>query len=136
MKKKNPAKRRSPAKPRLAPKTVDAYLATLPEPTRSTLKKIRATIRATLPSQATETISYGIPAFKDKGILVWYAGFKDHCSLFPGASMIAAFKDDLKRFHTTKGTIHFPIDKPLPATLLKKLMKARIAEKEGKKAPR
>lgn len=136
MKKKKPAKRRSPAKPRLAPKTVDDYLATLPEPARSTLKKIRATIRATLPSQATETISYGIPAFKDKGILVWYAGFKDHCSLFPGASMIAAFKDDLKKFHTTKGTIHFPIDKPLPATLLKKLIKARIAEKEGKKAPR
>lgn len=129
---KKTAKRNLPTKAK-TPKTVDEYLATVPEPARSTLKKVRATIRAAVPPEATETISYGIPAFKYKGMLVWYAGFKDHCSLFPGASLIAAFKDDLKKFHTTKGTIHFRIDKPLSATLLKKLLRARIAENERKK---
>ena len=80
-----------------------------------------------------EVISYGIPAFKHKKILVWYAAFSDHCSLFPTASVIKAFKKELKDFHTSKGTIHFPVDKPLPAALLKKMVKARIAEMEGKR---
>ena len=68
-----------------------------------------------------------------KGPLVWFAAFSDHCSLFPTASVIKAFKDELKGFETSKGTIHFPVDKPLPATLLKKMVKARLAEKERKK---
>jgi uncharacterized protein YdhG (YjbR/CyaY superfamily) len=87
-----------------------------------------------LPPQATEAISYGIPAFKYKGVLLWYAAFSNHCSLFPGSSAIKAFKNELKDFQLSKGTIHFPVDKPLPATLVKKLVKARLAEKEGKKA--
>jgi uncharacterized protein YdhG (YjbR/CyaY superfamily) len=64
---------------------------------------------------------------------VWYAAFSDHCSLFPTASVIKAFKKELKDYRVSKGTIHFPVDKPLPAALLKKMVKARLAEMEGKK---
>ena len=115
------------------PKTVDEYLAGFPEPARSTLKKIRATIRSAAPAEATEAISYRIPSFKYKGLLMWYAAFADHCSLFPGASVIAAFKDELKGYAVAKGTIRFPVDKPLPAALVKKLVKAKIVENERKK---
>jgi uncharacterized protein YdhG (YjbR/CyaY superfamily) len=66
-------------------------------------------------------------------MLVWYAAFSDHCSLFPTASVINTFKKDLKDFHVSKGTIHFPVDKPLAAALLKRMVKARIAEVESKK---
>jgi uncharacterized protein YdhG (YjbR/CyaY superfamily) len=115
------------------PKTVDEYLAGVPEPARSTLKNIRAAIRSAAPAEATEAISYRMPAFKHEGVLVWYAGFAEHCSLFPGASVIAAFKNELKGYSVSKGTIRFPTDKPLPAALVKKLVKARIAENAGKK---
>ncbi len=73
-----------------------------------------------------------MPAFHYKGVLVWFAAFSDHCSLFPGSSIIEAFKEDLTRYPTSKGTIQFPIDKPLPARLLKKLVKARVAAVERK----
>jgi uncharacterized protein YdhG (YjbR/CyaY superfamily) len=117
-----------------APKSVDEYLASVPEPARNTLKKIRATIRSAVPSEATEAISYGIPTIKYKGSLVVFAAFSKHCSLFPMSyAVMAALKNELKRFEVSKGTIRFPVDKPLPATLVKKLVKARIAEKERKK---
>jgi uncharacterized protein YdhG (YjbR/CyaY superfamily) len=115
------------------PKTVDDYLAGVPEPARSTLRRVRAAIRSVLPAEATEAISYGMPAFKHKGTLVWFAAFSNHCSLFPTASVIKAFKNELKGYETTKGTIHFPMDKPLPAALVKKMVKMRLAEKEQKK---
>ena len=76
-------KRSSAAKRNVAPQTVDEYLAAVPEPARSTLNKIRATIRSTVPPEATEGISYRIPTFKYKGALVWFAAFSNHCSLFP-----------------------------------------------------
>src|SRR5882762_3562708 len=116
-----------------APKNVDEYLADVPEPARGTLNKIRAAIRSAVPPEATECISYGMPAFKHKGVLVWFAAFSDHCSLFPTASVIEAFKKELKGYTTSKGTIHFPTDKPLPAALVKKLVKARVAQNERKK---
>ena len=131
MKKVKPVNRGS--KGNVAPSTVDEYLARVQEPARSTLNKVRAAIQSALPPEATETISYRIPAFKYKGSLLWFAAFKDHCSLFPGASVIEAFKNELKDFHTSKGTIHFPLDKPPSAALLKRLVKARIAENERKK---
>jgi uncharacterized protein YdhG (YjbR/CyaY superfamily) len=116
-----------------AAKNVDEYLAGVPEPARTTLNKIRETIRSVLPPEATEAISYGMPTYKYKGPLVWFAAFSDHCSLFPTASVIAAFKNELKDFDTSKGTIRFPVDKPPSASLVKKLVKARIAQKELKK---
>ncbi len=133
MKKANSRVRGSAAKGNGAPKNVDEYVAGVPEPARSTLNKVRAMIRAAVPPEATEAISYGMPAFKYKGVLVWFAAFSNHCSLFPGASVIEAFKNELKGFSTSKGTIQFPTYKPLPATLVKKLVKARIAENELKK---
>jgi uncharacterized protein YdhG (YjbR/CyaY superfamily) len=125
--------RGSAGKGRGAPKNVDEYLAGVPEPARSTLSKIRATIRSAVPPEATETISYGIPAFRYKRVLVWFAAFSNHCSLFPTASVNEAFKDELKGFTISKGTIQFPTDKPLPVALVKKMVKARVAQIEGKK---
>lgn len=113
-------------------KAVDQYIAAVPEPARSTLKKIRGLIRSAVPAEATETISYGMPTFKYKGFLIGYAAFANHCSLFPGA-IVGAFKNDLKNFETSKGTIRFPVDEPPPAGLIKKLLKAGIIRNELKK---
>lgn len=121
------------ARPTAAPKTVDEYLAAVPEPAHSTLNKIRATVRSVVPAETTEVISYGIPAFNYKKVLVWYAAFSDHCSLFPTASVIERFKEELKAYRVSKGTIHFPIDKPLPAALVKKMVKARLADVQAKR---
>jgi uncharacterized protein YdhG (YjbR/CyaY superfamily) len=132
MKKVKSGSRSSAAKGNRAPKNVDEYLAGVPQPARGTLKKIRAAIRSAAPPQATETISYRIPAFKYKGVLVWFAAFSNHCSLFPTSSVIEAFKNELKGFSTSKGTIQFPTDKPLPAALVRKLVKARVAQLENK----
>jgi uncharacterized protein YdhG (YjbR/CyaY superfamily) len=115
------------------PRTVDEYLERVPEPARTTLKKIRTVIRSVAPPEATEGISYGMPTFKYKGMLASFAAFSDHCSLFPGAGPTIEFRNELKNFQTSKGTIRFAPNKPLPATLLKRLMKARIAENERKK---
>ena len=133
MKKVKSGNRSSAAKGNGAPKTVDEYLAGVPEPARSALNKIRAAIRSAVPPQATETISYRIPAFSYNGVLVWFAAFSNHCSLFPTAAVIEAFKKELKGFSTSKGTIHFPMDKPLPIALIKKMVKARVAQNESKK---
>jgi uncharacterized protein YdhG (YjbR/CyaY superfamily) len=94
------------------PAEVGEYFAGVPEPARSTLHQMRAAIRSAVPPDATEAISYNIPAFKYNGPL-----------LFPAAVVIAAFKNELKGYRTSKGTIHFPLDKPLPTTLLKKFSK-------------
>jgi len=131
--KANSRDRGSAAKRKVAPKSTDEYLAGVPEPARSTLNKVRAAIRSAVPPEATEAISYGMPTFKYKGSLVWFAAFSNHCSFFPTASVIEAFKNELKGFSTSKGTIHFPVDKPLSAALVKKLVKARIAQNERKK---
>jgi uncharacterized protein YdhG (YjbR/CyaY superfamily) len=112
-------------------KTVDEYLAAVPEPARSTLQHIRKVIQSLVPAEATEVISYGIPMFKYNGMLVGYAAFKKHCSLFPtGSGVLDRFEKELKGYRTSKGTIQFPPDKPLPDALLKKIVKARIKENE------
>ncbi|PYT99567.1 MAG: hypothetical protein DMG38_11165 [Acidobacteria bacterium] len=93
---------------------------------------MRAAIRSVVPPDAGETISYGIPAFKTKKVLVWFAAFSDHCSLFPTAAIIDKFKNQLKAFSTSRGTIHFRLDKPLPIPLIKTIVKARVAQLEPK----
>jgi uncharacterized protein YdhG (YjbR/CyaY superfamily) len=112
----------------LAPKTVEEYIARTPEPARSTLKHIRAVIRSVVPKETTEVISYGIPMFKYRGMLVGYAAFKKHCSLFPTGSGVEKFAKELKAYRTSKGTIQFPSDEPLPDSLLKKIVRHRIKE--------
>lgn len=116
--------------------TVEDYFATVREPAASVLNKMRVAIRSVVPKQATEVISYKIPAFKHNGILVWYAAFSNHVSLFPTASVITAFKDELKGFSTSKGTVHFPLDQPLPVALIKKMVRLRVAESNGKSKKR
>ena len=133
MKKAKSGNRSASAKGRGAPKNVEEYFAAVPEAARTTLSKMREVIRSAVPREATEIISYGIPAFKHNGILVWFAAFAKHCSLFPTASVIELFKNELKDFSTSKGTIHFPTDKPLPIALIKKLVKARVAQNESNK---
>lgn len=107
--------------------TVDEYLATAPEPQRSTLTRLRSDLRALLPG-ATETISYGMPAFKQGGkAIAGYAYFKAHCSYFPhSGTVLPAIGDDLAGYEWTKGTLKFPVDQPLPVTLLRSLVETRL----------
>jgi uncharacterized protein YdhG (YjbR/CyaY superfamily) len=117
------------------PETVDQYLAGVPGEQRAALERLRETIRAVAP-EATETISYGMPAFKLHGSLVGFAAFKNHCSFFPmSATLIEAHKEELSGYRTSKGTIQFTADKPLPAPLVRKLVKQRIEENETRHRP-
>ncbi len=122
--------KRAVAKRKKTPKTktVVAYVASVPKPARAAFIKLRATIRSAVPRTATEVISYQIPAFKDERVLVWFAAFSNHCSLFPTNAVIEKFADQLQAFSTSKGTVHFPLDKPLPVALIKKMVKARVTE--------
>lgn len=112
------------------PKSVDEYFTRVQEPARSRLAELRATIRSAVPPDTSEIISYQMPAFKKDKVLVWYAAFTSHCSLFPTSSVVETFKTELKGFSTSKGTIQFPIDKRLPVALIKKIVTARVAQIE------
>jgi uncharacterized protein YdhG (YjbR/CyaY superfamily) len=114
---------------------IDEYLARVPAEMRATLEKLRKTIKTVVP-KATEAISYQLPTFKLDGRgLVAFGAFKNHCSLFPmSMAVIKAHEDDLKNYYTSKGTIRFTVDKPLPAALVKKLVKARIEENKRRAA--
>lgn len=116
------------------PTTVEEYLAALPEESRVALETLRATIRAAAP-EATETISYQMPAFKDGGrLLVSYAAFRDHCSLFPmSMRVIETYAEELKPYLSGRGTIRFRPDDPLPAALVQKIVRARIAENNARR---
>jgi uncharacterized protein YdhG (YjbR/CyaY superfamily) len=111
------------------PKTVDEYLAKVPEPARSTLTHVRQVIRSVVPRETTEVISYAIPMFKYNGMLIGYAAFAKHCSLFPsGSGVIEKFKKELVGYKTSRGTIQFRSDKGFPDGLLKKIVKTRVKE--------
>jgi uncharacterized protein YdhG (YjbR/CyaY superfamily) len=117
-------------------KAVDKYLAAVPEPARSTLKKLRAMIRAVAPRQSTEALGYGMPTFRygDAG-LAGYAAFARHCGYFPMSSaVIEKLKTELRGFETSKGGFRFPLDQPPSATLVKKLITARLADIQRKQA--
>lgn len=113
--------------------TIDAYLAKVPEPFRAALEKLRAQIHAAAP-EAVETIAYQMPAFKlDGKPLAYFAAFRDHCSWFPvGGKALDAMPEAVKAFRTAKGTLQFTPDRPLPAALVRKLVKARIADIRGR----
>jgi uncharacterized protein YdhG (YjbR/CyaY superfamily) len=112
-------------------KNVDDYLAGVPKEARATLEKLRQTIKAAAP-MASEVISYQMPMYKHHGMVIGFAAFKDHCSIFPGAAVMDEYEQELKKYDTSKGTIRFAADKPLPAALVKKLVKARIKENEAR----
>lgn len=129
------AQPKSASKRAAGPATVDEYLAKATPQARAALGEMRAALRSAAPPGAVETISYRIPALRtSKGILVWFAAFRDHCSLFPTARVITQFKDELKDFSISKGTIQFPLGKPLPVALIKKIVKARVEQLENKKS--
>ena len=111
-----------------APETIDEYLAPLSNEKRPALEKLRKDIKSAAP-KAEECISYQVPGFRLGGrLLVSFGAAANHCAFYPGAYPITAHKDELKAYGTSKGTIRFPADKPLPATLVRKLVKSRIAE--------
>ena len=110
------------------PKTIDDYLAGLPADKRAALEKLRKTIRAAVPD-AEECISYQIPAFRQNGVLVGFGATANHCAFFLfNSTTVAAHKEDLKGYDTSKGTIRFQPERPLPAALVRKLVKTRLAE--------
>jgi uncharacterized protein YdhG (YjbR/CyaY superfamily) len=111
------------------PTNIDEYLATVSDEHRAALEKLRKQIRAAAP-KAEECISYQVPTFRQNGFLVSFAAFKDHCSFFPGAAPIEAHKDELKNFQLSKGTIRFQPEKPIPAALIRTIVKERIAQNE------
>jgi uncharacterized protein YdhG (YjbR/CyaY superfamily) len=115
-----------------SPGDVDDFLAKAPDDKRAALKKLRETIRSAAP-KATEGIGYAIPTFYYRGPLVSYSFSKKHCSFHIMSPAVAgAHASDLKPYDTTTATIRFPPDKPLPAALVRKLVKARIAENENR----
>jgi uncharacterized protein YdhG (YjbR/CyaY superfamily) len=117
-----------------APTTVDEYLARVPPKFRKLLQQLRTTIKAAAPD-AQEYISYQMPAFRQNGYLVYYAAFKDHCSLFVGSTNVRrTLAAELKPFDAGKGTLHFTPDKPLPASLVRRIVKARLAENAARRS--
>ena len=117
---------------KMKPGTIDEYLEPLDREKRAALEKLRKTIRSAAPG-AEECISYGIPAFRLGGrLLVAFGAAVSHCGFYPGALPLEAHKKELKAYDTSKGTIRFQADSPLPATLVRKLVKTRIAEGEGR----
>jgi uncharacterized protein YdhG (YjbR/CyaY superfamily) len=112
-------------------KNIDEYLLQVPENQRIALENVRQIIRETAP-EAEEVISYGMPAFKYHGMLVYFAAFKKHCSLFSAnATVISDMYPELKDYKTSKGTLQFTPEKPLPADLIKKIVLARMAQNEA-----
>jgi uncharacterized protein YdhG (YjbR/CyaY superfamily) len=113
----------------VAPRGIDEYLAGLDEPKRSTLQKLRQTIRGIIPD-AEEVISYGMPAFRlDGKVVAGFAAFKNHLAYLPhSGSLFGTLSDDLAGYECTPGSLHFPVDKPLPKALVKKLIATRLNE--------
>ena len=114
------------------PKTIDHYLSTLSNDKRAALERLRRDIKSAAPT-AEECISYQLPGFRlDGRMLASFGAWTDHCAFYPGAFPIEANKKDLKAYKTSKGTIQFPAEKPLSATLVRKLIKSGIAERAAK----
>jgi uncharacterized protein YdhG (YjbR/CyaY superfamily) len=121
-----------------APRDIDDYIARFPDDVRQILEKIRMTVRKAAPN-AQETISYQIPTFTLHGNLVHFAAFKKHIGFYPGPSGVEKFKDELSAYNGAKGSVQFPLDKPVPFSLISRIVKFRLnenlkkAEAEGKK---
>ena len=114
------------------PRTVDDYLSKVSEEKRTALEKLRKTIRSAAPA-AEECIAYGIPSYRLNGYLVGFGASKNHCSFYPGG-IAQDYAQELKNYETSKGTIRFQPNKPLPAALVRKLVKARIAQNAERQA--
>lgn len=113
------------------PQSVDEYVASCPKDVQPILEQLRATVREAAP-QAEETISYRMPAYKQNGILVYFAAFKDHIGFFPTADGVEAFKNKLSAYKTSKGTLKFPLDRPMPLELVKEIVRYRVKKNSEK----
>src|SRR5579859_3152064 len=113
----------------MSSREIDDYLAKIPEPKRATLQKLRQTIREIIPN-AEEVISYGMPGFRLNGkVIAGFAAFKNHLAYLPhSGSVFTELRDELAGYASTEGSLHFPIDKPLPKALVKKLIAARLKQ--------
>jgi uncharacterized protein YdhG (YjbR/CyaY superfamily) len=111
----------------MKPKNISEYIKASPKNTRKKLSDMRSTIRKAAP-KAIESIRWGMPAFSYKRILVMFAAFKHHIGFYPTPRAIRAFKKDLMKFNTAKGSIQFPLDKPLPLTLIRRITSFRVKE--------
>ncbi len=109
------------------PENTDEYISSFPLATQEMLEQLRATIKKAAPG-AEEVISYAMPAFRLNGMLVWFAAHSTHIGFYPRASGIAAFEKELAAYKVSKGTVQFPLDKPLPVRLITKMVKYRVAE--------
>jgi uncharacterized protein YdhG (YjbR/CyaY superfamily) len=119
-------------KPKTTARNIDEYLAALSNEKRAALEKLRTAIKSAAP-KAEECISYQLPAFRLGGkMLVAFGAAANHCAFYPGSGPVETHKNELKAYDTSKGTIRFPADSPLPATLVRKLVKTRIAEHAAK----
>lgn len=116
--------------PRIKYNSIDEYIASFPEDTQKLLKQVRTTIREAAP-EAGEVINYGIPTFTLRGNLVHFAAFKNHIGFYPTPSGIDTFKKELSVYEGAKGSVKFPIDRPLPLGLISKIVKFRVKEKQG-----
>lgn len=117
---------------RSAASSIDEYIAEFPPETRKALEEVRALIRASAPG-ATETISYAIPTFDLNGRhLVHFAGYGHHIGFYPGASGIEAFREEIKPYKSAKGSVQFPLDQPMPADLVRRMVEFRVQEDAGK----
>ena len=109
------------------PEDIDGYIASFPGPTVGILQHLREIIKNAAP-EAIEVISYGMPAFKYHGILVWFAAHKNHIGFYPKASGIEAFKNELSLYKSAKGSVQFPLGKPIPFDLIDKIVRYRVDE--------
>ncbi len=116
----------------LSVKTIDEFISKYPDETQAILQKIRQIVHEVCPD-SSETIAYGIPTFTFHGNLVHFSAYDKHIGFYPGSAPIAAFKDDLKPYETSKGTARFPLDKPIPYDLIKKMTKYAIDRNLEKK---
>jgi uncharacterized protein YdhG (YjbR/CyaY superfamily) len=119
--------------PRIKFDAIDSYIASFPKETQNILEQLRTTIRKAAP-EAEETINYGIPTFTLKGNLVHFAAFKNHIGFYPTPTAIEAFKKDLSAYDGAKGSVKFPLDKPIPFDLISRIVKFRIIENQKKTA--
>jgi uncharacterized protein YdhG (YjbR/CyaY superfamily) len=111
--------------------TIDSYIAAFPPETRELLEQLRETIKKSAP-EAQEVISYQMPAYKQQGILVYFAGYKNHIGFYPGASGIASFQKEISAYKNAKGSVQFPLDQALPIELISRIVEFRVNENTQK----
>jgi uncharacterized protein YdhG (YjbR/CyaY superfamily) len=111
---------------------IDGYIASFPAATQKLLNQLREDLQRLIPPEAQQKIGYGIPTFTLNGNLIHFAGYKNHIGLYPGSKAIETLAADLEGYHTSKGTVQFPLDQPLPSALIEKIVQFCVAQNLAK----